>query len=99
MALVSCSNCHRSSLSNVGTCDYCGKTIKFNIWTRKLRRKEAYGFLLLFTGCLLLSAIRIVGLSMILSGVIMICFSLFTPRSRNLKNNVMLSKDELRFLI
>ena len=99
MALISCSACHRASLNSAGICDYCGKVLKFSIWTRNLRRKEAYGVLLIFTGMFLLSPLKLIAITMLLSGVIMICFSIFTPRRPMPKNQSRFSCDELNFLI
>jgi hypothetical protein len=85
MALIRCSGCGRASLNDLGKCYFCREVLKFNIWTRKLRRKEAYGFLLVFTGSLLLPTLEGIPVLMVLAGLTLIIYSLFKPRVRPAK--------------
>jgi thiol:disulfide interchange protein len=80
MALIYCSGCGRGSIEENGKCQFCGNALKFSPWTRKLRRKEAYGFLLVCTGCFLLATLKTTALLTLLSGFTMIAFSVFKPR-------------------
>ena len=68
MALISCSECGRASIDVDRKCQFCGKFLKVNIWTRKLRRKEAYGFLLIVAGSFLLPQMKDIGLFFLLLG-------------------------------
>lgn len=90
MALIRCSNCERASLSSYSRCQFCGEVLRFNIWTRKLRRNEAYGFLFVFTGSLLLLSMKSIGILALLLGVLLSSLTLFrhrwkTQRGTNMK--------------
>jgi hypothetical protein len=68
MALIRCSECGRASIDVDRKCQFCGVFLKISIWTRKLRRKEAYGFLLIVTGSFLLPQIKDIGIFSLLLG-------------------------------
>src|SRR5206468_1634187 len=81
MALIRCSFCGKASLNANQKCQYCGTALKSpGIWKRKLRRKEAYGFLLILTGSLALAVMKAMGIPLVVLGIAMIAFSIFTPR-------------------
>jgi len=81
MALIRCSSCGRASLyTEEHKCQFCGKTLKLSIWARKLRRKEAYGFLLVFTGALVLGLLKAIGILVLLLGMTMIATSVLRQR-------------------
>jgi hypothetical protein len=84
MAMVVCSVCGRATLNEVGRCQFCGSFLKtkLKILTRKLRRKEAYGFLLGFSGVMLLRSFEATGILLLLSGLSLIGGALFLPRVR-----------------
>ena len=80
MALIRCFNCGKASLTAYRRCQFCGEVLRFNIWTRKLRRNEAYGFLFVFAGCLLLMSMKVVGILALFLGVTLSCLTLFRSR-------------------
>jgi hypothetical protein len=68
MALSRCSECGRSSIDVDRKCQFCGRFLKISVWTRKLRRREAYGFLLIVTGSFLLPQIKDIGIFLLVLG-------------------------------
>lgn len=82
MALVRCSSCGKASRKASGKCEFCKKPLSYSIWIRNLRRKEAYGFLLVFTGSLLMVPFKVFALPLMLSGLALIAVSVFNPRVR-----------------
>jgi hypothetical protein len=84
MALMVCSACGKSTLSAEGHCQFCGHLLKsrFSLWTRKLRRKEAYGSLLLFSGIFLFKSLEAPAILLLISGLTLIGYALFLPRVR-----------------
>jgi hypothetical protein len=81
MALIRCSFCGKASLNATQKCQFCGTLLKSpGIWKRKLRRKEAYGFLLLLTGSLILMVLKAMGIPLVVLGIVLIAYSILTPR-------------------
>jgi hypothetical protein len=72
MALILCSACGRASIDVDRKCQFCGKSLKISLWTRKLRRKEAYGLLLIVTGSFLIPLIKSIGIFVFLLGFTLI---------------------------
>ena len=68
MALIRCSACGRASIDIDRKCQFCGRFLKISLWTRKLRRKEAYGFLLIVAGSFLLPQIKDIGIFLLFLG-------------------------------
>jgi len=88
MALILCSGCGKASITVDRKCQFCGKALRFSIWTRKLRRNEAYGFLLLLTGTLLLTTFKPLGILTLLSGLALLSLTLLKPRVPPVKPNL-----------
>ncbi len=80
MALIRCSACGRASIDVDRKCQFCGKFLKTSIWTRKLRRKEAYGFLLIITGSFLLPQMKVIAILLLLLGFTVAAFSFVKRR-------------------
>ena len=70
MAMILCSACGRASIDVDQMCQFCGKFLKLSIWTRKLRRREALGFILIFTGAVFLSHMKGIGIALLILGFI-----------------------------
>ena len=80
MPLIHCSFCGKATLDATQKCQFCGTFLKSpGIWKRKLRRKEAYGFLSILTGSLLLIVLKAIGIPLVVFGIVMIVSSILTP--------------------
>jgi hypothetical protein len=71
-----------NTLSIHGTCQYCGHPLKVSIWKRKMRRREAYGILLIVAGFAVLSLNTLAGVIGVLLGIAMLVYGFFIPRVR-----------------
>jgi hypothetical protein len=80
MALIRCCSCKRASLNVYQRCQFCGEVLGLTMWTRSLRRNEAYGFLFFFTGSLLLMTIKPLGILAVFLGLALGSLTLFGKR-------------------
>jgi len=82
MALVLCPACRTNTLIHDGKCQHCGSPVKIPIWKRKMRRREAYGLLLVVTGIGAFPLYKGIGAIVFLAGAGLIAYSFFVPRVR-----------------
>ena len=94
MALIRCFSCGKASLTGYRRCQFCGEVLRFNIWTRKLRRNEAYGFLFVFTGILLLMSLKSVGILALVLGLALASLTLFRHRVKTQNHATMKAFDQ-----
>jgi hypothetical protein len=82
MSLVVCGVCKTNTLIVEGKCQHCGNPFKQTIWNRKLRRREAYGFLLIVIGFAVINWFKGIGFLLLLAGAGLIVYGFLQPRVR-----------------
>jgi hypothetical protein len=65
-----------------GKCQHCANPIKHTIWNRKLRRREAYGALVIVIGFAVIRWFRGIGFLLLLLGAGLILYGFLKPRVR-----------------
>ena len=69
-----------NTLISQGKCQYCGNPLKVSIWKRKVRKREAYGILLIVIGVGAIQLIRSAGIIVLLIGLGLIGYGFLKPR-------------------
>ena len=82
MSLVVCGACKMNTLVVEGKCQHCGNPFKTTIWNRKLRKREAYGALIIVIGFSVITLFKGIGFLLLLLGAGLIVYGFLQPRVR-----------------
>jgi hypothetical protein len=82
MSLVVCAACKMNTLVVEGKCQNCGNPFKQTIWNRKLRKREAYGVLIIVIGFAAIRWFHGIGFLLLLVGAGLIIYGFLKPRVR-----------------